>query len=321
VNDADADSTNEIQRLSITGNVISLSDGGSSVTIPSSADNLGNHTATQNIDLATKKLVGNGGNLGVLIKNDGETRVENLPDYNPLTDNLYVVANSSGELHRVSILDLAAQIKLINEYPTGTVFCTPVPTAIVDVVNPTTGKTWMDRNLGASQVATSRTDVNAYGDLYQWGRLADGHQCRTSNTTNALSANDIPGNDNMIISSGSPYDWRVPQNHNLWQGVNGINNPCPNGYRLPTNAELHSEYQSWSSDDRAGAFSSPLKLPTAGCRLRSNGSLSLVGSYGFYWSSTVISGIFSRYLRITDTHVNMHENSRASLFSVRCIKD
>ncbi|MFZ1451482.1 MAG: hypothetical protein WAT20_02205, partial [Ferruginibacter sp.] len=52
-----------------------------------------------------------------------------------------------------------------------------------DVFNPITGKIWMDRNLGASRVATSSTDDLAYGDLYQWGRLTDGHQNRTSGTT------------------------------------------------------------------------------------------------------------------------------------------
>jgi hypothetical protein len=41
----------------------------------------------------------------------------------------------------------------------------------------------MDRNLGASQVATSSTDPASYGDLYQWGRPADGHQIRTSAIT------------------------------------------------------------------------------------------------------------------------------------------
>ncbi|SMN17648.1 hypothetical protein CRYPA_1272 [uncultured Candidatus Thioglobus sp.] len=28
---------------------------------------------------------------------------------------------------------------------------------------------WLDRNLGATQVAASSTDSAAYGDLYQWG--------------------------------------------------------------------------------------------------------------------------------------------------------
>jgi len=41
---------------------------------------------------------------------------------------------------------------------------------IPNVTNPITGETWMDRNLGAIQVATSSTDADSYGDLYQWGR-------------------------------------------------------------------------------------------------------------------------------------------------------
>jgi len=32
---------------------------------------------------------------------------------------------------------------------------------------------WLDRNLGATRVATSSTDTQAYGDLFQWGRAAD----------------------------------------------------------------------------------------------------------------------------------------------------
>ena len=83
-------------------------------------------------------------------------------------------------------------------YPTGTVFCNNVVTAVIDVTNPVTGKTWMDRNLGASQVATSSTDTNAYGDLYQWGRRADGHQCRNSGTINTRSSSDQPGHGNFF---------------------------------------------------------------------------------------------------------------------------
>lgn len=63
-------------------------------------------------------------------------------------------------------------ISTSSNYPEGTVFCNNVVTTVVDVTNPTTGKTWMDRNLGASQAATSSTDDLAYGDLYQWGRRA-----------------------------------------------------------------------------------------------------------------------------------------------------
>jgi hypothetical protein len=50
----------------------------------------------------------------------------------------------------------------------------------------------MDRNLGASQVATSRSDTSSFGDLYQWGRRSDGHQCRNSSISSNLITQDIP---------------------------------------------------------------------------------------------------------------------------------
>ena len=205
-------------------------------------------------------------------------------------------------------------------YPPGSVFCTGTPTAIVDVTNPTTGSIWMDRNLGATQVATSITDANSYGDLYQWGRRSDGHQCRNSPTTSTLSSTNQPAHGNFILSPGSPYDWRSPQNTNLWQGVNGINNPCPSGYRLPTETELNTERLSWGSNNAAGAFASPLKLPAAGYRSFSFGSLNDVGTYGSYWSSTV-SSINSRFLDFYSSDAFMLSSYRAYGLSVRCIKD
>ena len=206
------------------------------------------------------------------------------------------------------------------QYPVGSVFCNGTPTAVVDVTNPTTGRIWMDRNLGATQAATSSWDGNAYGDLYQWGRRSDGHQCRNSATTSTLSSTDQPALGIFILAPNSPYDWRSPQNNNLWQGVNGVNNPCPSGYRLPTYAELNAERVSWSSNNSAGAFASPLKLPMAGSRYDSNGSLNGVGSYGRYWSSTV-NGTGANALGFSSSDANMYGSSRANGFSVRCLMD
>jgi hypothetical protein len=173
--------------------------------------------------------------------------------------------------------------------------------------------------LGASQVATSSTDANSYGDLYQWGRGSDGHQCRTSATTATLSSGDQPGHGEFILAPSAPNDWRSPQNTNLWQGVNGVNNPCPSGYRLPTEAELDAERLSWSSNNAAGAFASPLKLPMAGFRNFGSGSLGSVGSFGSYWSSTV-SSTRARNLNF-DSGAVFGYFVRASGGSVRCLKD
>ena len=73
------------------------------------------------------------------------------------------------------------------------------------------GKCWLDRNLGAVYVATSSTDYGAYGSLFQWGRLADGHQLIThtsptaatavNGTTAILSTTTTPVNNLFIASS------------------------------------------------------------------------------------------------------------------------
>ncbi len=189
------------------------------------------------------------------------------------------------------------------------------------VINPATGKVWMDRNLGASQVATSSTDAAAYGYLYQWGRATDGHQIRTSGTTSTLSNSDTPGHGNFIIVLSNPYDWRSPQNDNLWQGVSGTNNPCPSGYRLPTAAEWAAERASWSIDNTAGAFASPLKLPAAGARADNNGVLFNVGISGLYWASTV-DGTGARGLYFYNASADtLSGTPRGHGISVRCLKD
>jgi uncharacterized protein (TIGR02145 family) len=187
-------------------------------------------------------------------------------------------------------------------------------------VTSATGEIWMDRNLGATQVATSSTDADAYGDLYQWGRSADGHESRTSGTTSTLSSTVTPGHANFILNGTSPYDWLSTQNDDLWQGVDGTNNPCPTGYRLPTETEWTAELATWSAATSTGAFASPLKLPVAGNRDRSSGSLGLVGSYGYYWSSTV-STTRSYALNFYSSNASVNYYSRVYGFSVRCIKD
>jgi hypothetical protein len=226
------------------------------------------------------------------------------------------------------ILTRTVGVNLVDQYAAGSVFCASGATAIVDVTNPYTGRTWMDRNLGASQAAINFTDSQAYGDLYQWGRRADGHQCRTSPTTNALSSTDQPTHGDFILapSSGTSVwsDWRNPQNDSLWQGVNGTNNPCPSGYRLPTEAEWVEEMSTWLYEN---SFNSTLKLPGTGRRLNiNNGSLNGVGVYGYYRMSSIPNKtlwIGSSGEPFPNNHFsNLAGGSDRSMgASVRCIKN
>ena len=185
-------------------------------------------------------------------------------------------------------------------------------------------KCWLDRNLGATRVAASSTDAASSGDLFQWGRGDDGHQTRTSGITSFLSTTDTPDNSDFIIVFQSPADWRQGQNSSLWQGVNGTNNPCPKGYRVPTQEELAAEFTSWNSNNSAGAYASPLKLPVTSSRQSNTGIVNNPG-YGFYWSSTSLlsavgteqSGILNFY----STNLRFQDVQRSAGAAVRCLKD
>lgn len=194
----------------------------------------------------------------------------------------------------------------------------PLPQLPFSTVISAGGRVWMDRNLGASQVATSTTDPLAAGDLYQWGRSADGHQSLTSSTTTTLSHTDVPGHGDFILVTQPPDDWRDEPNVDLWQGESGMNNPCPFGFRLPTEEELVIEQESWDFNNSIGAFRSPLKLVETGIRNHTSGTVINLG-YGYYWSSTVDGGD-SRVLRFCSFHADMDSYNRADGASVRCIQ-
>jgi hypothetical protein len=184
------------------------------------------------------------------------------------------------------------------------------------------GLCWFDRNLGATRVATSSTDADAYGDLFQWGRGDDGHQARNSATIGTQSSNADPGNNTFIINHDNWYNGSDPDD--LWnieeEGVI-LNNPCPPGWRVPTEAELDAERLSWSSNDSPGAYASTLKWPVGGYRSSyGDGSLYDVGSSGIVWSSSV-SGTLARGLYFYSDVAFMNDGGRAYGMSVRCVRD
>jgi uncharacterized protein (TIGR02145 family) len=190
------------------------------------------------------------------------------------------------------------------------------------------GKNWLNNNLGANYANTTHgafnpaaqasgsADVNAYGSLFQWGRGADGHEFRTSGTTAGPIAKPWTST-NFITNSTAPNDWRTPQDVNLWQGVSGTNNPCPIGYRLPTETELTLQRNTWSAFNSLGAIASPLKLPMPGARV-SSGSFGNVSSSGYYWSSAV-RDTNSRTFAFSINNAHVLTGERAFASSVRCI--
>lgn len=226
-------------------------------------------------------------------------------------------------------------MEIRKRYSNGTVHCDVAnPTSINEIVSPSTGKIWMDRNLGAKKAAENRNDYDAYGDLYQWGRGADGHQCRQSLTTTEISSTDQPNHVFFIqVTEGSWHDWRegIPKkvtttytefrhNHNLWKGVNGINNPCPIGYRLPSNREWENEIKAWTKPNNEFAFESFLKLPSAGFRDYSSGIVR-TNDTGSYWAHSDGFNSSFHHLSIEKFSAKMRSGARAYGRSVRCIKN
>jgi hypothetical protein len=205
-------------------------------------------------------------------------------------------------------------------YPNGTVHCDFGPTEVVEVINPITGKTWMDRNLAASRVAISVVDTFSYGGYFQWGRRADGHQCRNSSVTSQISSTYNPPHGDFIFSPQMPEIWMEGQNDSLWQGQNGINNPCPIGFRVPTETEFFAERQTWSSSmsPADGAFASPLKFTVGG--LRSGSAFFERSSAATYWTSTV-SGSDVKYFIFGFAYAAFNDANRMYGMTVRCIKD
>ncbi|QOY52619.1 DUF1566 domain-containing protein [Candidatus Sulfurimonas baltica] len=194
------------------------------------------------------------------------------------------------------------------------------------VTSPYTQKVWLDRNLGASKVCTAYNDTACYGDYYQWGREADGHE-KSNSTITSTQASDITSvGDNYIKNSSYPYDWTGTDSNGSvrllnWSATDG-SSICPVGYRVPTEVELKAETTDVIEGlgGRQNIFDDFLKLPAAGWRLYTDGIVREEASDGKYWVNSPEFS-YSRGLVFGPVGMSFGSYGRSRAHSIRCIQD
>jgi uncharacterized protein (TIGR02145 family) len=191
-----------------------------------------------------------------------------------------------------------------------------------EIISPYTNRVWLDRNLGAVKVCESYDDEKCFGSYFQWGRATDGHEKPDAAVTDELSDQEIPDHQKFIIGSRETrYDWLKVQNNTLWQGHYGENNPCPQGFRLPTTGEYKVELIDNGGKNKHKIYKSFLKLPLAGFR-NFDGVITNQGFDGRYWTSSRKSQFglaLSSSSNGSSPYLFFFERSNGN--SVRCIKD
>lgn len=203
-------------------------------------------------------------------------------------------------------------------------------TVTYTTVRGTDGNVWLQQNLGSSKVADQINDEPSYGDLFQWGRWADGHQKRNS----ALVAVPTPNNPLGIAEGSSNYftgTWWTPNSQtDKWEAPtpaeasdsNGCD-PCKalgQGWKTPNEAEWIAIKNSENITNPASALASNLKLPGNGYRSNTNGSFTFVGARGYYWSATP-SSTGGKYLYVGSVSANASAGApRGQGAAIRCMK-
>ena len=147
----------------------------------------------------------------------------------------------------------------------------------------------------------------------------------------------------FYYNAESPYDWRKVQKDGLWNSgtednpVKTAYDPCPEGWRVPTYAELGQLSNRYSSFKTVGGQrgryfcgdytyidnAPQVFFPAAGHRDNSDGGANNRGGCGNYWSSRPYSDS-AKGLYFDSSHIYVSRSGygyRADGYSVRCVQE
>ena len=166
------------------------------------------------------------------------------------------------------------------------------------------GVRWATRNVDAPGTFTENPED--YGMLFQWNRRKEW----------SATDEDVEGWDNSTHSGTAWY---------------AQNDPCPQGWRVPTHVELQSLNNAgsiWTRQNNVsgrffGTAPNQIFLPAAGFRDRDSGAFYASGFSGNYWGSSVNNesdALWYLTFASPNSFVNYFYRSRsASANSIRCV--
>jgi uncharacterized protein (TIGR02145 family) len=188
------------------------------------------------------------------------------------------------------------------------------------------------------------------GWLFQWGRVADGHQWRgaaraagpwVDSTRNQVPSGNATFYGKFISTSSAPsyHDWARPPYAKAWSAYKSADDPCPAGWVVPTVSDYASIVAGtdFAHTALAAATANTLVSDSCGCAFQPDGTTTTlyfpcVGQrlpagnyshfkYATFWAS-MPSGVFSPFVewQIEKKIYVSSMTHKANAFSVRCVK-
>jgi len=193
------------------------------------------------------------------------------------------------------------------------------------------GVTWAPVNAGYDE-------NNKYGLYYQWHRKY-GQPYGTTNQNYImvdLNTGNNPDNCNAFyISIIDPYDW-CDVFQNQWD-MSVEYNPCPEGWRVPTQDEFKALSQlnsigvaaggggvdglpgRWMACDDLSNTSESVFFPASGY-IRYSGESRNIGAHGYYWTVDTVS-VMGGIFRASQYTTSLNGMVKGTGNSVRCVKN
>lgn len=178
----------------------------------------------------------------------------------------------------------------------------------------------------------SKKNHASYGALsYATASIASNIQTGIKNPATFYKYSSSYNNNWFQTNSG--------KNYNLWDAaytstgnsdnnvVKTIYDPCPIGFKMSngntfTGFSIINKANGIVKFTRYSGDSTGVGFPVSGYRSSPNGSLDLVGQYGFVWLSSANSQDYAYHLSFSSSYVNpQNRNDRASGFSVRPVQE